>query len=192
MKRGGFHLRIPKIRGGHFARSYRHLTIRKAGLLVFLMIFLSLSRCANPKSDKPDLQQALIGDWTGVATQLTFQTEGRSQRSRTITVSEGEWETRMSRTAPQMTYFADHRYVSMYVSLVDFEGRQARDTVRQEGTWQLKGDTLAIKEPMLSVPETTFLLKFSGEEVELSSTMDMDGDGEVDDKYWMLQRKRKQ
>ncbi|MEY3443103.1 MAG: hypothetical protein RLZZ519_1384 [Bacteroidota bacterium] len=191
MKRGGFQDRIPNNTRVPFARWHRHLTICKAGLLVFLMIFLSLSRCANPKSAKPDLQKALIGDWDGVATQLTFQTEGRSQRSRTITVSEGELEQRMSRTTPQMTYFADHRYVSMYVSLIDFEGRQARDTMRQEGTWELKGDTLTIKEPMLSVPESSYLLKFKDNELELSCTMDMDGDGEVDDKYWMLQRRRK-
>ena len=175
---------------------YRPLSLRFLGMFcqgicIGILTLMLLSGCASPKPAKPDLEKALVGDWSGVATQLTFQSEGRTQRSRTINVSEGEWETRMSRTAPQMTYFADHRYVSMYVSLVDFEGRQARDTMRQEGTWQLKGDTLTIKEPMLSVPETTFMLTFKDNEMELAATMDMDGDGEIDDKYWMLQRKRK-
>jgi hypothetical protein len=159
--------------------------------VIALFSVILLGNCASPKPAKPDFEKALVGDWDGIATQLTFQTEGRTQKSRTISVSEGEWETRMSRTAPKMTYFPDHKYVSMYVSLIDFEGRQARDTVRQEGTWQLNGDTLSIKEPMLSVPETTFLLKFNENELELSATMDMDGDGEVDDRYWMLQRRRK-
>jgi hypothetical protein len=151
-----------------------------------LVLFIS-SKCTGPS--KPDLEQQLIGEWEGIATQLTIQSEGRTTRSRTISVSEGEWESKMSRTSPRMTYFADHRYESQYVSLVDQEGRQVQDTMRQSGTWVLKGDTLLIKEPQLSVPESEFKLVFKGNEVELSSVMDIDGDGDKDDTYWMLQRR---
>jgi uncharacterized lipoprotein NlpE involved in copper resistance len=154
-------------------------------------IALIVSGCANSKSPSVHLEKQLIGNWEAVATQLTFTTEGREAGSRTINVSEGEWESRMSRTAPQMSYLADHRYTSMYVSLVDFEGRPARDTVAQKGTWALRGDTLVISEPNLSLTETRFKVKIDQDRLELSSTMDMDADGQVDDTYWMMQKRRK-
>lgn len=137
------------------------------------------------------LETALVGDWEAVASQLVINTEGRTERSRSIDVSEGEWESRVNRTPPQMTYFQDHRYQSFYISLIDAEGRQVQDTVRQSGTWQLHGDTLLIHEPNLSVPDSRFVLRIDGDKLELSAMMDIDADGDEDDKYWMQQRRRK-
>lgn len=150
-----------------------------------------LSHCASPKSTTVNLEQALIGDWEAVSTQLIIHTEGQTQKSRTINVSEGEWESRMNRTPPQMRYMANHQYTSRYVSLIDNEGRQVHDTVAQSGTWSLQGDTLSIQEPNLSVPSSQFKLKLDQDRLELSSKMDIDGDGMADDEYWMLQRRRK-
>jgi hypothetical protein len=152
---------------------------------------LGLLGCANPKSAENIVEKQLIGDWEAVAAQMTFNTEGGTVSSRSLTVSEGEWESHQNRTPPKMTYFADHRYSSKYVSLVGQEGEQVHDTVAQIGTWALHGDTLIIQEPNLSIATTKFTLKLDGDRLELSSTMDMDMDGAVDDTYWMLQRRRK-
>jgi hypothetical protein len=159
-------------------------------MLSALALTLCSSQCSNPQPSKPNLEQQLIGDWEGISTLLTINTEGRTERTRTISVSEGEWETKMNRTVPRMTYYADHRYQSMYVALIDPQGRQVQDTMRQSGTWTLRGDTLYLKEPQLSVPESEFKLTFKGKDLELSSTMDIDGDGQKDDSYWMLQRRK--
>jgi hypothetical protein len=163
-----------------------------AGMLVMSVLAVSLlsSQCSNPQPSKPNLEQQLIGNWEGVSTLLTINTEGRTARTRTISVSEGEWETKMNRTVPQMTYHANHSYQSVYVALIDPQGRQVRDTMRQSGTWTLRGDTLHLKEPQLSVPESEFKLTFKGNNLEISSMMDIDGDGEKDDSYWMLQRRK--
>lgn len=171
------------------------LSTKKIPILGLLWIGLAAVPLISSTCSKPgvqasmSLEEALLGDWEGVATEIILHTEGRTERTRTITVSEGEWESRMNRTPPRMTYFADHRYRSMYVSLIDAEGRQVEDTVLQEGTWTLNGDVLFIKEPRLSVPESEFKVVLRGNQLELRSTMDIDGDGDVDDKYWMMQRR---
>lgn len=160
---------------------------------VSLFVVASLTGCAQtPSVPSTNYEQVLIGDWEAVATEIRFTSEAHTPNNdRTINVSEGEWETHFNRTPPRMHYAADHSYQSMYVSLVDFEGRQSSDTISQHGTWLVKGDTLTILEPSLSVPETKFKLKLIQDRLELSATMDMDGDGDVDDSYWLVQKRRK-
>ena len=158
-----------------------------------LPLTVALAACAllSTRCDGGNkMEQALVGDWEAVATQLVINTEGRTQQSRSIDVSEGEWESKANRTPPQMTYFQDHRYHSQYISLIDQTGRQVTDTIKQDGTWQLHGDTLLIHEPNLSVPDSWFTLKIEGEILELTAMMDIDNDGDQDDKYWMRQRRR--
>lgn len=156
-----------------------------AATLLMAMALLS-ARCDGGNK----VEKALIGDWEAVATQLVINTEGRTQQSRSIDVSEGEWEKKANRTPPQMTYFPDHRYHSQYISLIDQTGRQVTDTIKQDGTWQLSGDTLLIHEPNLSVPDSKFVLTITDGILELTSMMDIDNDGDQDDKYWMRQRRR--
>lgn len=156
------------------------------GATILISMALLSTRCDGGNK----MEKALIGDWEAVATQLVINTEGRTQQSRSIDVSEGEWESKANRTPPQMTYFPDHRYHSQYISLIDQSGRQVTDTIKQDGTWQLSGDTLLIHEPNLSVPDSRFVLTINGEILELTSMMDIDNDGDQDDKYWMRQRRR--
>src|SRR5688572_17896676 len=94
-----------------FRSASRNMTlgIAKMGLVVLL---LTGAKCDAPKSAQANLEQQLIGKWEGVSTLLTIESEGRTGKTRTISVGEGEWETRMNRTTPRMTYFADHRYQS--------------------------------------------------------------------------------
>lgn len=173
---------------GAFRRGIHSLHV---WLLIPLTVMLLGSKCSNTNTQPPNREPQLIGEWAGVAALITIQSEGGSPQSRTISVSEDEWESKMNRTMPKMTYFADHRYRSWYVSHIDAEGRQVNDTMRQEGTWTLKGDSLFIREPKLSVPESAFKLAFKDNQVELESKMDIDGDGAQDDAYWMLQRRMK-
>lgn len=159
--------------------------------LPFLAIALVLGGCSNLPFMQPSLEDQLVGDWEAVACQLNLKTEDGDAKSRIIDVSEGEWESRVNRTPPQMSYYEDHRYTSAYIALIDQSGRQVRDSVKQNGTWRIMGDTLEIREPSLSVPLSYFTMKFEGDRLELNSLMDIDGDGDKDDHYWMLMRRRK-
>lgn len=160
-------------------------------LFVASSIALTWIACGAPKAVAGVQESDFVGEWEAVAIQLTFTTENGGPSSRNVNVSEGEWETHMNRTAPQIKYLADHRYTSWYLSLTDAEGRQTRDSVIQKGTWALKGDTLSLFEPNLSIPNSQFVVSTKGDRMELNSTMDMDMDGQADDKYWLMQRRKK-
>lgn len=156
-----------------------------------LMISLSLliSSCANDadnkgKTQKPDLQEALLGTWEAVSIQVDVLTpEGEeAEEPYQFVIAENEWETKIG-TEPILSYYeADNNSFRWVYRLAGTE--EPMSTTR--GKWFVHGDTVRI------VTETDtydYLVTLKDGLATFKNMQDWDGDGAVDDAYIGVHRK---
>lgn len=135
------------------------------------------------QTTKADLKTILPGSWEALSFRVQMNTFQNTDSSFILEVKAGEWENKLQMRPIQTEYSADNRYRSYSYNRSDSLIRTER------GIWNVFGDTL-----MLISPEATYQYQviMKSDILEFKSLLDWDGDGQEDDEYIGIQKRRKQ
>jgi hypothetical protein len=135
----------------------------------------------DDQNDKLNLKTALSGTWEAVSFRIQVNSLQNTDSSFVLEVKPGEWEKKLQIRPILTTYSTDNRYRSEYRSPADSLLRTDR------GMWNAFGDTL-----VLISAEATYQYQviWRGDTAEFRSFLDWDGDGQEDDEYVGIQKKK--
>ena len=138
---------------------------------------------AENQTTKTHLNKILPSSWEALSFRVQINTFQNTDSSFVLGVKAGEWEDKLQMRPIQTEYSADNRYRSYSYNRSDSLIRTER------GIWNVFGDTL-----MLISPEATYQYQVivKSEILEFRSLLDWDGDGQEDDEYLGIQKKRKE
>ncbi len=128
-----------------------------------------------------ELEKEIVGQWTNVSMKVWVRTYNKSDTSFIVDIREDAWDTKMNIRPIVTTIRADGTYVS--------EFRNSFDSLiyRPEGTWLMDGDTLIMQDHQSVYKYKVFI---DGDRAEFRSVVDWDRDGQVDDVYFGIQKKK--
>lgn len=164
------------------------ITFSIALVALFFLCHLVQGQPTTKKSDGDnqsqayisELEQSFIGEWTNVSMRIWVKTYNQSDTSFIVDINEENWDLKMTVQPIVTTVFEDGTYVS--------EFRNSFDSLmyRPEGTWMIDGDSLIMQDHQAVYKYKIFI---DGDLAEFKSVIDWDGDGDIDDDYFGVQRK---
>jgi hypothetical protein len=162
------------------------VSIAFAVLLHFSLLVQGQAKTQKYNSDDQttgyisELEQSFIGEWTNVSMRIWVKTYNQSDTSFIVDINEENWDLKMTVQPIVTTVFEDGTYIS--------EFRNSFDSLmyRPEGTWMIDGDSLIMEDHQAIYKYKIFI---DGDLAEFKSVVDWDGDGDVDDEYFGVQRK---
>lgn len=151
------------------------------GLLLSGMLMNCQSPAPQNSITTMDLKTTLPGTWETVAFRVNVKSVNNTDSTYLLEVNEGEWEKLLQMRPIQTIYQADNRFYSDYKNLSDSLLRTTR------GMWNVFGDTL-----MLISPDATYQYQvvLQADKAEFRARLDWDGDGQEDDEYVGIQKKK--
>ncbi len=128
-----------------------------------------------------ELEKEIVGVWINVSMRVWVKTYNKSDTSFIVDIREDAWDTKMNIRPIVTTIRADGTYES--------EFRNSFDSLiyRPQGTWLIDGDTLIMQDHQSTYKYKIFI---DGDQAEFRSVLDWDKDGQVDDVYFGVQRKK--
>jgi hypothetical protein len=127
-----------------------------------------------------DMERDFIGEWRNVSMRIWVKTYNQSDTSFIVDINEENWDMKMTIEPIITNVYEDGTYIS--------EFRNSFDSLiyMPEGTWLIDGDSLFMEDHQAVYKYKIFI---DGDRAEFNSIVDWDGDGEVDDEYFGVQRK---
>ncbi len=127
-----------------------------------------------------ELEQAIVGEWVNVSMRVWVKTYNQSDTSFIVDINEDNWEMKMTVKPIITTIYEDGTYIS--------EFRNSFDSLiyQPKGSWMIDGDTLIMEDHQAVYKYHVFV---DGDRAEFKSILDWDGDGQVDDEYFGVQRR---
>lgn len=139
------------------------------------VLMVLLAACGTERATSVT-EQEVIGTWLNESMHITYV-----GRDSVFEVPAGTWEASLNIKPIETTYNEDHTFVSNYYSL--------SDTLlgSNEGTWQLKGDSLGLTSEGLT---TWYLFTFKNNKGTFEGMLDWDQDGDPNELYQGVQIKQ--
>lgn len=161
----------------------------KKSLVAFLIAAL-LSACTDPApeplQENKDLEKQVYGEWYSVALRLTMNSYNNQPGEKKFEVMPGEWEEKMNIRPISTFYKEDGTYNVAHYNFQDSL------IYAPAGRWKIIGDTIILRDTF-PVPGLTYHYKvtINVDELEFRGIEDSDGDGQADDNYFGVQRRKK-
>ena len=127
-----------------------------------------------------EMERNFVGEWVNVSMRVWVKTYNKSDTSFIVDINEENWDLKMTIEPITTTVFEDGTYIS--------EFRNSFDSLiyKPKGTWMIDGDSLFMEDHQAQYKYQIFI---DGDRAEFKSILDWDGDGQVDDEYFGVQRK---
>jgi len=127
-----------------------------------------------------ELERAFVGEWQNVSMRIKVWSYNQSDTSFIVDINEDNWDLKMTVKPIITTVYEDGTYTS--------EFRNSFDSLiyQPKGTWLIDGDSLIMEDHQAVYRYQIFI---DGDVAEFNSIIDWDGDGELDDEYFGVQKK---
>jgi hypothetical protein len=127
-----------------------------------------------------EMEQNFIGEWRTESMRIWVRTYNKTDTSFIVDINDDNWDLKMTIEPITTTVFEDGTYIS--------EFRNSFDSIiyKPEGTWMIDGDSLFMEDHQAQYKYQIFI---DGDRAEFKSVVDWDGDGDIDDEYFGVQRK---
>jgi len=154
-------------------------------LVLSLVLFIACESTTEKSTAQATAAGKLVaelpGTWESVSINVAVNTANNTDSTDQFIVEEENWQNTLGMQPVKTRFFREgNKYVREFRNL---QGVLA-DTLR--GRWNVFGDTLMLIEPTATYQYVTI---FRDGKMELTATVDWDGDGQVDDDYYAVERK---
>jgi len=151
-------------------------------------LFLLLTACGNNSLNRQGqanravpLDSLLPGTWQHEKMQIWINELSPDDSSYVITIEAEDWQDKLRIQPTEVTFFPDHKFQRFTKDLQEITKDSAK------GIWNVFGDT-----SLLFVERNAtyqYQLQRLGDQLQLQTHLDWDGDGLEDDSYLLIMRK---
>jgi hypothetical protein len=140
--------------------------------------------CERGSNTHVNLSSELLGEWRNVSIRVTMNTANNSDSTSVFMADESNWEQKLRMKPIRTFYKEDGTYYSEYRNLSDSLFHKA------SGTWTVHADTLILNQQAPNPEMYKSKVAIKDGLGEFTIQLDWDSDGNEDDLYFGVQRKR--